>query len=372
MLLTDAVSASGVRRTADGYLVGEAKVARTGIQVYLGDEVGRPDMPTVRVYRPPEEVFAKDAMHSYGHRPMTNEHPTDMVTAENWKAVSIGQTGDEVVRDGEFVRVPMVLMDAAAIKDFEAGKRELSMGYTSELEFVDGETPAGEPYDAVQRDLRMNHLALVARARGGDQLRLGDVNQGENRKEHDMSDGKTTRTVQVDGLPIETTDAGAQAINRLQADVKAAEQLLTDAQTEHEAAIGAKDAELANKDAEIEELKKQVISDADLDAKVQARADLIGKAKAVFDADYSGKSDADIRKAAVIGKLGANSTDGKSDEYVQARFDILVEDAAANNVDGVVTALRSQDGNRQPQDNGQSAYETRITDAWKGESKEVA
>ncbi len=39
MLLHDSVSVSAVRRTTDGYLVAEARVARTGIQDYLGTEV---------------------------------------------------------------------------------------------------------------------------------------------------------------------------------------------------------------------------------------------------------------------------------------------------------------------------------------------
>ncbi|HCF0513999.1 TPA: DUF2213 domain-containing protein, partial [Pseudomonas aeruginosa] len=173
MLLHDSVSVSGVRRTADGYLVADARVARTGIQEYLGSEVGKPDIPIVRVYRPPESVFAEDAMRSYAYRPMTNGHHGE-VTAENWKKLAIGQTGSEVLRDGDFVRVPLVLMDADAIRDYEAGKRELSMGLEAEVIFEDGVTPTGETYDARLGPMRMNHLALVDHARGGEQLRIGD------------------------------------------------------------------------------------------------------------------------------------------------------------------------------------------------------
>ena len=41
MIFTDSVPVTGVRRTEDGYLVAEARVARTGIQDYLGTEIGR-------------------------------------------------------------------------------------------------------------------------------------------------------------------------------------------------------------------------------------------------------------------------------------------------------------------------------------------
>lgn len=52
LLLDHSLSVSGVRRTTDGYLVAVAKVARIGVQDYLGSEVGKPEMPLVRVYRP--------------------------------------------------------------------------------------------------------------------------------------------------------------------------------------------------------------------------------------------------------------------------------------------------------------------------------
>lgn len=336
MFLTDRVSVGTIRRTADGYLVANAKVARAGVQEYLGTEVGRPEMSVVRVYRPPEEVFSQDTMRSFAFRPMTNSHPNKLVTAETWKAVAIGQTGDEVVRDGEMVRVPLVLMDAKAIKDFEAGKRELSMGYTAEIVFRDGITPDGDPYDAVQTQIRNNHLALVDRARGGDQLRIGD--DTPSTRKLTMSDTIKTRTVMVDGLSVETTDAGAQAITKLQKDLQDSKAAADQAEIKHRTDNKALNDQIAKKDAEIDDLKGKVLTDAQVDAKVKARADLITTAKLISDADYSGKSDADIRKAVVVAKLGDAAIKDKPDAYVEARFDILAEDAKK---DPVNRALRN-------------------------------
>ena len=56
-------SISGVRRTSDGYLVGQVACARTGIQHYTGDEVGKPELGIVTVYRPEQEVFSRTALH---------------------------------------------------------------------------------------------------------------------------------------------------------------------------------------------------------------------------------------------------------------------------------------------------------------------
>lgn len=344
MFFTDRVSVGKYRRTGDGYLVADAKVARTGVQEYLGAEVGRPDMKVVRVYRSEEEVFSQDTMHSFAHRPMTNNHPGKLVTADTWKAVAVGQTGEEVVRDGQFVRVPLVLMDSKAIKDFEDGKRELSMGYTAEIVFRDGVTPEGDEYDAVQVDIRNNHLALVDRARGGDQLRIGDDNP--SKRNTPMSD---TKTVMVDGLSVVTTDAGAQAITKLQGDIQAGKTALADAQTKHQATLADKDKELAKKDGEIDGLKAKVLTDAQIDERVKARADLITTAKLIVDADYTGKSDADIRKAVVSAKFGDAAVKDKADSYIEGRFDVLVDDAKK---DPVNAALRG----KQPQQVNDNGY----------------
>ncbi|CAM3894983.1 hypothetical protein CCOS865_02221 [Pseudomonas reidholzensis] len=372
MILQDSVTASNVRRTADGYLVAEARVARTGIQDYLGTEIdpdnehGLRDKPIVRVYRPESSVFHKDAMQSYAYRPMTNGHPGgEGVNSQNWKDLAIGQTGGEVVRDGDFVKVPLVLMDARAIEDYEAGKRELSMGYGAEVVFQDGETPEGERFDCYLGPMKMNHLSLEHRARGGEKLRIGDNDPKPPKGGHHMAD--SLRTVIVDGLSVQTTDQGAQAIDKLTkqlADAGVNIKTLTDA---HAVALAAKDGELAKKDAEIDGLKAKQLSDADIDKRVQARAELIGKAKAIHDGDYSGKGDAEIRKAVVIARLGDAAIAGKTEAYIDARFDLLVEDAGQ---DPVRSHFRAQDANpNKPGDNGQSAYESRLNDAWKGGAK---
>lgn len=376
MKFSDAVSVSGVRRTADGYLVAVARVARTGMQTYLGSEVdpdnkhGLRDKATVNVYRPAESVFHVDAMKSYAHRPMTNGHPpSQVVNSQNWKDVAIGSTGSEVMRDGEFVQVPMVLMDAAAIEDYESGKRQLSMGYEAEVVFQDGVSPEGEHFDAYLGPMHMNHLSLEHRARGGNELRIGDQRAADASRNpranpeggHDMADEK--RKILVDGLTIETTEQGAQAIEKLQRqlnDSATATKTLTDA---HASALALKDADLAKKDAEIDDLKAKVLTDADIDAKVKARADLISTAKTIADADYAGKSETEIRKAAVVAKLGDAAVKDKPDAYIAARFDILVEDAAK---DPVRQHLGDGGSRIDPKDNGQSAYENRLTNAWKG------
>lgn len=81
------------------------------------------------------------------------------------------------------------------------------------------------------------------------------------------------------------------------------------------------------------------MSDTDLDVRVQARAELVGKAVSIAkDVETTGLSDADIRKAVVAAKLGDAAIKDKSDAYVEARFDVLAEDAAKG--DPVLEALK--------------------------------
>lgn len=158
----------GLKRMSNGNVALEARVARGGnVQEYLGSELGFMDRDVVRVYRPDAEVFSRDAIKTYAGVPVTLGHPSEQVTTETWKDHAVGEVGDEVLRDGEFVRVPMMLRDAAAIAAVEAGTRELSMGYDASVVLQAGETPSGDPYDAVMSGFRMNHVAVVPRARGG-------------------------------------------------------------------------------------------------------------------------------------------------------------------------------------------------------------
>ncbi|TPK59043.1 DUF2213 domain-containing protein [Mesorhizobium sp. B2-5-1] len=334
MQFTDAVTVAGTRRTADGYLIAEARAVRTGIQLYAGHEVGKPDVETVRVYRAADQVFAQDSLQSFSHAPITVDHPDEGVSAENWKALSVGEVSTAAKQDGQWVMLPLILKDAAAIKSVIDGKRELSAGYTCELDFTPGVTADGEPFDAQQRGIKINHLALVDRARAGSKARIGDDagKWGASPVTTQTADERTPemdlRKVLVDGLQVETTDAGAQAISKLQGDLASSAAKITTLTADHAAAIAAKDADLAKKDAEIDGLKAKVLSDADLDKRVAARADLIGKAKAVAkDVKTDGLTDAAIRKAAVAAKLGDAAVADKTDAYIDARFDILVEDA---------------------------------------------
>lgn len=191
MFLSDKLFVDSKRRTGDGYLAVNARVARAGnVQLYSGSEVGKPGMATVRVYRPADEVFSADTMHSIAHKPVTLGHPAGAVTAVNWRSVAKGWVDGEVARDGEFIRVSMMLADAELIAAIDHGTSELSMGYDCSLQWESGVSPRGEAYDAIQRGIRSNHIACVDRARGGPELRIADFYSTDRKALEMMTDGE--------------------------------------------------------------------------------------------------------------------------------------------------------------------------------------
>lgn len=332
----DALTLDGSVQVTDRGLVTVAKAARTGIQIYLGSEMGRPELDFVRVYRPADEVFADNALQSYSHAPVTLDHPNEPVTPENWDRYAKGEVSTAAKVNEGWVSLPLIVKSADAIAAIQSGKRELSAGYSCNIDWTAG-TADGQSYDAVQRGIVINHLAIVDAARAGPEARIGDAKSwgampldkglaplNPSKKEDDMSDALKTVVLGDKAVQVAATDVAT--IEAFKADA-AAKQAARDAA--HQSALAAKDAEIAKKDAEIDALKGKVLDVAAMDAAVATRADLLAKAAAIApDVKTAGLSDADIRKAVVTAKLG-DAVKDKPEAYIDARFDILAEDAVA-------------------------------------------
>lgn len=345
--LTDTLTIDGTARIcADGCLVAEVLAARTGLQDYQGREVdpenahGLRDKATVKVYRPEEEVFAADSIASYSAAPVTVNHPAEMVDSSNWKQHGVGEINGDIVRDGQRVRVPVIVRDASAVRKAQTTHKQLSMGYSTTLDFTPGTTPDGAAYDAVQRDIRINHIALVPVARGGPELRIVD----ERPKEHEPMKIKIG-DAEVDATNGEAVRIAVDALNVKLADgVKA----LADATSK----VVASDAAIVAKDAEIEDLKKKLadaeITPAKLADAAKEYADVQAKAKAVgvtFAADADASA---IKKAVVDAKMGDAAKDYTAD-HIDIAFTALTKDAktdapANNGVQPIGAPLIAKDG----------------------------
>lgn len=341
MLLHDhlALDAAQTRRTADGYLVTRARAARDGIYQYLGAEVDPEGKrfkasDTVKVYRPADEVFAKDSVASFLAKPVTNDHPSQPVTADNWSRYAKGAVmaaGKDVLGDGEYLAFDLTIMDSAAIADIQRGKRELSNGYACDLDWTAGVTADGQAYDAVQRNIRGNHVAIVDRGRAGSACRISDgapfaICDANPAVVADFSKGTGMKKIVLDGLQVDLSDADAvaAAFTKLQDQAKAA----ADEAEDMKKKMAAKDGEVAALTKQLADAKA-ASEPAAIDKLVADRAALVATVKAL-DASIvtDGKTDAEIRRALVEAKLG---DDGKAleDAAIPGAFAVLARDSGS-------------------------------------------
>jgi hypothetical protein len=333
MKMTDFATLTGARVTPEGYLVANVRTARIGTQDYLGVELDRPDLDTVTVYRDESEVFRKASLQTFGLLPVTDDHPADLVTADTARMVSVGTTNEEVLRDGEYLRIGIKLTDSATIRKVQDGKRELSVGYVSELVWGDGIAPDGTAYQARQTNIVGNHIAIVAAGRAGPMARIGDsqpitaarwgASPITDEKDVIMADAIQTRTVTIDGLSVITTDAGAQALEKLQKQI-------TDAATAQAAAvatIAAKDEEIGTLKADAKKLTDAALTPEKMTQMVADRVALETLVKAIAPTvDSANVGDADLRKAAVASTYGDEMVKDAGDAEITGMFKALAKD----------------------------------------------
>lgn len=150
--------------TSEGYLIDRPILTSTGIFEYHN-----PDGSVRRELRLPEDVFDPESLKSYKGKPVIVTHDAGTIDHDNVREHQIGTILTDGYRNGNDVRAEIVIHDTDAMS--ESKFKELSLGYNLDLEETPGEWD-GQHYDAIQRNIRINHLALVREARAGEQARL--------------------------------------------------------------------------------------------------------------------------------------------------------------------------------------------------------
>ena len=348
----------------DGFMRDSPIVARTGVYEYRN-----PDGTIRREYRPADEVFASDALNSFRGKPITVLHPKKgKITAANAFGTAIGSIlSDGYPKDEKYVACDIVIFAPDKI-----GKhRELSLGYRCDCEETPGVSPDGQAYDAIQRNIRINHLAVVPLARAGMKARLNcdgdEIIESEGTQ--NMSKFK------IDGVEHEVPEAVANYITALQSRADAAEAGLTatketlagvtasktELQTKLDAITGERDGVQGKLDAmtaERDSLKSKVdAAEADKKAavdkavedtkkEVKERAELEADAKKAK-CDKTDGMDNKALKIAIIKAVRGDSLnfDGKSDDYVNAYYDSIRGDLDSNAAGDQMRKIFNNDNN---------------------------
>jgi hypothetical protein len=336
-LRRDHTRADKAVKTSSGGLRVPAIVTAPGVYDYT-----RADGTVVREYRPPEEVARADSLASLRDAPVTDDHPRHAVTPENWRQLSIGHVSGDPTPTAEGIATSIVVHDGQAIKRVGEDLVEVSCGYQVELDTTPGVTPDGKRYDAVQRNIVYNHVALGPTGWGRQgatvALRLDSNGDQNEPPESLIYSGPMKLTFKIDGKTVEV-EAGSAEHLRIQEKLDAGAAALA-------AATKRADTEAARADAAETALAVAKTSLAKFEAleAAKAREALEANARKVLGAEakFDGKSDRDVRVAAILHADKAFVADGKSDDYVSARFDSELAHATAKPTANPTLTLVSQ------------------------------
>lgn len=163
-----------IAKTPEGFLICQnVPISRTGYQEYLASEIlenPKNGDKIIPVYRPASEVFDLRSLASFEGKPVTNEHPDEDVTPENYQSYACGHVQNVRAGKGEDankVLADLYITDPSLIHSILNGKREISCGYYAE----EKRDKSGK---LCQTNIRGNHVAVVTNGRAGSQVCIRD------------------------------------------------------------------------------------------------------------------------------------------------------------------------------------------------------
>jgi len=372
------------RMTEDGFLKGRAVVTNVGVFTYRNA-----DGSVTRELRLPGEVFDPASMESLKMVPLTNDHPPVKVDTENVKELQVGHAGESLIADAYRVSLPLVVTDPEVISSIQDGKKAISCGYTVDLEDKTG-VWMGVPYDAIQRNIRYNHIAVnIDRGRAGDDAvmkldSVGAVSTDMNKSQISREDNMPNlKKVKLDGVEYEAEAKVIESLHSTQEKLKVKND-------EFEALKTDKSKIEADRDSlkdENEQLKKdkeelEKAQPEKLEQAVKSRLSLLQNAdKAGIEVKEDMKEE-DIKKSIILKAFPKAKekldSEGVEDAYINARYDAAVEyledrqDTTDQNRQDVSDTPSNHDGNGHEKADSASAREKmieRMQKAYQGEKQ---
>ena len=333
-------------KTDEGFIRDTPIVGRTGILVYRNA-----DGTERKEYRPPEEAFKADSLASLMGKPITIGHKA-FVTAGNAAQVApVGSVLSAGRQDGDNIIADIV------VYNLDTSARELSCGYTLDLDETPGTTPQGEHYDAIQRNITYNHLAIVPKGRAG----IARLNMDGSQVVDDDSEVKEANKmaemtkIRLDsGIEYECAPEVKVEIEKMRKDSAEAKKEADKMQAKFDAleAELAKEKEGRKADAEAHK--------ANFDEAIKARVELLKVAEAHKVENADSMTDTEIKTAVIKAVRGDSiNLDGKSADYIEAAFDMAKADIKQHE-DGMAEqrkATQSHNDEGQNNDEGDSPEE---------------
>jgi len=154
-------------------------LSKVGVFPYLGRSIS-PELEAEKiyyVYRPEEELADQACIDSFKLIPWTNDHAMlgaeeDGLLPAEQKGIH-GVVGEEVYFEDGYLKGNLKVFSDTLARLIQDGKKELSIGYRCVYDITTGSF-SGQHYDAIQREIRGNHLALVDEGRAGKDVAVLD------------------------------------------------------------------------------------------------------------------------------------------------------------------------------------------------------
>lgn len=331
-----------------GYLrVKDVPITCSGVRKYSLD--GK----ITNVAKVPDEIFSPVTVASANNKPITDDHPQAnghklLVNRENSHIYQKGWTGDNAhVANGKLYN-DLIISDSNLIDEIRHGKQELSIGFEYNLDPTKGNLD-GVDYDAKQRNIRINHVAVVQRGRAGHGVSftadaiedLDDTNDEKKGNQMDFTsvptkDGGNIRVAVEDAYKltkiIGDADDSQSQLDKLKAERDKLNKKIADLEDENtkskkDAADSKKKADESKAEADSAlEKNKELKSQLEGDAFEQRIADTLtfreNAKKIVGDSyDFTGKTEREVQEDALHTKYKDKDFSKESDDYVRAYYE---------------------------------------------------
>ena len=339
-------------RTAEGFIRDTPIVGRTGILLYRNA-----DGTERREYRPPEEAFKADSLASLQGKPITIGHKAFVTSGNAAQVAPVGSVLSAGRQDGNNIIADIV------VYNLDTASRELSCGYTLTLDETPGTTPDGQHYDAVQRNIVYNHVAIVNKARAGSIARLnmdGEQVVDEEEQKEDKKMAEMTKVRLDTGIEYECAPEVKVEIEKMRKDSADMKKEADKLQAKYDALEAELAKEKEGRKSDAEKAK------ANFDEAIKARVELLKVAEAHKVANADSMTDTEIKTAVIKAVRGdAINLDGKSADYIEAAYDMAKADVKQHE-DGMAEqrkATQSRDDeaqNNDEDDSPEAAYQKLI------------